>query len=525
MDALSRYLLTDKPEDDGVSVDDIGAYEDTTTQPKLMREILAENPPPRSAASFAAAAQKREAARDAAEASASKSMLTSPIPVASVPVQRDVAAPTTGVIAPTTGVIAPTTGAGGDTDEMDRLSSAANWIRAMETAGSAISGKNLRSGIAESLADRMKQVEALQLKKTERAEELAREDEQSASLVQQYKSLAAQGLVPDLPLLDKLPPKQAASLIKTYGSLGGMKAREQKTQAEIPQVEAKTREIGAAAGLKQAQTQFTIDKSGRLQTLTPLEAEQKKAQTAKIYSDIDNDAKEFKLKEQAALAAPGKDEQEQKVKLNDLAEKEKGFGGYVTLAGDLAELERAAPGLVTQGKPPEWLTSIAQAEGQNWPRSADPKVIRFMAAYGKLASAERHRLYGSAQTEGEIKSFLQMLNDNPISGSPEVLATQLQGFGGNVAKKATSTLARYNNVFSPKVVDTVLGGEFKPLYEKGGVFAGLGEKSPFMVATPAAAAPAPAAVERVVMLNPQGQRLAVRADQVEKAKAQGWRMP
>ena len=575
MDALNRYLLTDKPEGEVVNpYPDRETYLDEVVQPTGMRAIANEDLPvqeggfipptiaPERQNALPSWMQFRSGAgplpklnntleddtsvlppempgalkaptmtppkmgetRESLGAMLGGGRLTSPIPVASVPVQRDAAAPTTGVIAPTTGARAAE-GAGGDTDEMDRLSSAANWIRAMETAGSAISGKNLRSGIAESLADRMKQVEALRLKRAERAEELAREDEQSASLVQQYKSLAAQGLVPELPLLDKLPPKQAASLIKTYGSLGGMKAREQKTQAEIPQVEAKTRDIGAATGLKQAQTQFTIDKSGRLQTLTPLEAEQKKAQTAKIYSDIDNDAKEFKLKEQAALAAPGKDEQEQKVKLNDLAEKEKGFGGYVTLAGDLAELERAAPGLVTQGKPPEWLTSIAQAEGQNWPRSADPKVIRFMEAYGKLANAERHRLYGSAQTEGEIKSFLQMLNDNPISGGPEVLATQLQSFGENVAKKATSTLARYNNVFSPKVVDTVLGGEFKPLYEKGGVFAGLGQKSPFVAAAPAAAAPAPAPTvgEKVRMISPDNRVARIPAGEVEARKAQGWK--
>jgi hypothetical protein len=442
--------------------------------------------------------------------------LTSPIPVASVPVQRDVAAPTTGVIAPTTGARAAE-GAGGDTDEMDRLSSAANWIRAMETAGSAISGKNLRSGIADSLADRMKQVEALRLKKAEKAEAEGKASQFGSRLAALFpglspeqqtafqQAIAVGGPEAGLSLAKQFKGAQTdkevqrrineAALASKMQMYPGLAAALEPLRPSAGDVDEKTwagmleKAIAGKAGYeaKAATTQLTIDKSGRVQTLTPLEAEQKKAQTAKIYSDIDNDAKEFKLKEQAALAAPGKDEQEQKVKLNDLAEKEKGFGGYVTLAGDLAELERAAPGLVTQGKPPEWLTSIAQAEGQNWPRSADPKVIRFMAAYGKLASAERHRLYGSAQTEGEIKSFLQMLNDNPISGSPEVLATQLQSFGGNVAKKATSTLARYNNVFSPKVVDTVLGGEFKPLYAEGGVFAGLGQKSPFVAAAPAAA--------------------------------------
>jgi hypothetical protein len=79
----------------------------------------------------------------------------------------------------------------------------------------------------------------------------------------------------------------------------------------------------------------------------------------------------------------------------------------------------------------------------------------------------------------------------------------------------------------------VLGGEFRPLYEDGAVFSTF--KTPFAAPTPAPAAggapapaPAPAAVdnvERVIMFNPQGEKRAVRADQVEKAKGQGWRMP
>jgi hypothetical protein len=148
---------------------------------------------------------------------------------------------------------------------------------------------------------------------------------------------------------------------------------------------------------------------------------------------------------------------------------------------------------VTRGEAPEWLTAAQQSLGQNWPTSADPRVVKFLAAYGKLANAERHRLYGSAQTAGELKAFLQQLNDNPFSSGPETLATQMTSFAGNVGRRATNTLNRYSSVFGAPVVDRVLGNEFRPLYEDGAVFATF--RSPFVAPASAPAtggAPAPA---------------------------------
>jgi hypothetical protein len=254
----------------------------------------------------------------------------------------------------------------------------------------------------------------------------------------------------------------------------------------------------AAAGLAgfeatAATTQFTVDKNGRFNKLTPGEIDKQKLQNDKIRQDIDLNAKQFTLKEKEALSANYKDDNEKAVKLNDLAEKEKGFGGYVTLANDLSELEAAAPGFVTRGEAPEWLTAAQQSLGQNWPTSADPRVVKFLAAYGKLANAERHRLYGSAQTAGELKAFLQQLNDNPFSSGPETLATQMTSFAGNVGRRATNTLNRYSSVFGAPVVDRVLGGEFRPLYEDGAVFSTF--RTPFVATAAAGTRPAAPSVE------------------------------
>jgi hypothetical protein len=175
------------------------------------------------------------------------------IPVANAPLKSDAAAATTSALPPTTdkqpagkpdssdkdGMVAPSSeGAGGDTSERDLYLARLAAQNAAGFGGMG-AGKNIDMGIADTLGERLKQVQALRAKREERSMELAREDEQSAALVSQYKSLAAQGLVPELPGLDKLPFKQAASLIKTYGSLPGLVQRAEKTKAEIPLVQAR----------------------------------------------------------------------------------------------------------------------------------------------------------------------------------------------------------------------------------------------------------------------------------------------
>jgi hypothetical protein len=464
----------------------------------------------------------------------SASNIASPIPVASAPVKADVPGAAKGAIPATTSMqpappagtsstVKPPpveAGSGGD-DEMGRLSMGQALVRALEGSGSVISGQNLRSGAADTLGERMKQIEALRAKRTEKAEEQAKASSFGSMLTK---------------LLPGLSPEEQAAFQQTVASSGSVEAglnlmkqlkgaqTDKEVQRQVneaalnaalarypdpelaksfealrpvagqyPQKDFAAMLDKAAAGMagfeaKAATTQFTVDKNGRFNKLTPGDIDKQKLQNDKIRQDIDLNAKQFALKEKEALAAPGKDDAEKAIKLNDLAEKEKGFGGYVTLANDLSELEAAAPGFVTRGEAPEWLTSAQQSLGQNWPTSADPRVVKFLAAYGKLANAERHRLYGSAQTAGELKAFLQQLNDNPFSSGPETLATQMTSFAGNVGRRATNTLNRYSSVFGAPVVDRVLGGEFRPLYEEGAVFSTF--RTPFIAAAAAGTRPA-----------------------------------
>jgi hypothetical protein len=138
-----------------------------------------------------------------------------PIPIASAPARADVPAPTTGVIAPTTSTqpappagtsstVKPPpvdAGSGGD-DELGRLSMGQALVRALEGSGSVISGQNLRSGAADTLGERMKQIEALRAKRQEKeitdAQEVANNKAQVDYLISRF-------------------PEQTDSLTKLYG--------------------------------------------------------------------------------------------------------------------------------------------------------------------------------------------------------------------------------------------------------------------------------------------------------------------
>ena len=501
--------------------------------------------------------------------------IEAPIPTASAPVTKDAAAPVTSALPSTgprtpagkpesmgaPGLPAPETGAGGDASERD-LYLARLVAQSAAGFGGMGAGKSIDMGIADTLGERLKQVQALRAKR----EEQGLEQQKAASFASRLPTLFP-GLTPEqqTALRETITAGgnvgDALTLIKQFkGAQVDKEVRQRVNEQALTSAIARYPELAtsfdalrsvageygekdfasmlerAASGkagfeAKGAATRFMVDKQGRFNQLTPGDVEKQRLQNERLRQQIELDAKSFKIKEDEALKQTYKDDNEKATKLNELAEKEKGFGGYVTLANDLAELEAAAPGFVTRGEAPEWLTSAQQALGQNWPASTDPRVVKFLGAYGKLANAERHRLYGSAQTAGELKAFLQQLNDNPFSAGPDVLAMQMGGFAANVGRRATNTLNRYSNVFGSNVVDRVLGNEFRPLYADSGVFSSF--KDPFPAA-PAPAAPAAAApgavaapvVERVIMIDKEGKRQAVRADQVERAKAEkGWRLP
>ena len=428
-----------------------------------------------------------------------------PVPTVGTPVQK-----TEGT--PSAAVAKMTEGAGGDEPDLDRMLSAANWIRAMESTGSAISGKNLRSGIADSLGEQARQVQAMRLKRSERADELAREDAQSKALVSQYQSLAKQGLVPEIPDLDTMPIKSAASLIKTYSSLPGTVAKTTKTQAETGKVEAQTEGVGATTERTKAQTARTLDQ---------IETERLKRED--IANKMANRAKT------ADLAEKNFDLQLKKLGRADAIEfsrqaddPKKGAAGFRNLAIDLRAIEDVAPGFL-EGNIPPWLTKVALEEvkaGRGWP--SDPRVEEFYTAFNTLRNQKRHEEYGSALTDGEIRASLTTLDDSLLS-TPKVLSSQLGRLRKRTGDQASAYLQGKINTYGQDIVSNG-APTFVEDFAPEGIFSV--SKSPFKTAAPAPSAtgsrgpkPTDAEGKKTLWNKKTGQWVRYTPEQEAKARA------
>lgn len=458
--------------------------------------------------------------------------LESPIPTASASIRSDAPVaststlPSTGPQTPagkpdsmgTPGLPAPSSeGAGGDA--LSRLGLGQALVRALEGSGSVIAGRDLRSGAAETLGERMKQIEALRAKREERALELGREDEQSAALVSQYKSLAAQGLVPELPALDRLPLKQAAGLIKTYGSLPGLVQRTEKTKAEIPLVQERVQEVKAKTDLTREKIPEVSLEGKSKRALRQAQIDKLRRQTAGNVVSLTRSAKA--VEDAGKAGVPSKDAI--KYIRDDIKTAEKAITPTLE---NLKNIERASPGFAF-GKTPKDIETLEFVAAEKLPRFAD-NARDLRSAVEALIIDIRHGSFGASLTATEKQSFEAMLQTG-LSGTVGQLARAIN----DVRRKAAATAQTHFNTsqtFYPTETAQVLSSSavFGPATKPGGVYADVWTL-PTAPAAPTAAAPSAVAapvVERVIMIDKEGKRQAVRADQVERAKAEkGWRLP
>ena len=421
-----------------------------------------------------------------------------PTPIAPVaPVKTaDVAAAIPLTSSAGTTAIAPTTsgasksppvevGSSGD-DEMASLRTRLGLLQAFEGVGSAASGKNLRTdgGI---LVDRMKQIEALRAKREEQGVTDTRERANNRAQVDY--------------LISRFPDR-AEDLQKLYGMTGKPNFSQMlrvEEQVALDRAKKATEEVKPVVALRGVEVKEAGQ--GEKEKEGESKRREREARIAKIYKDMELAGTKLAIDERKTIeqAQQSKNSYKKLESLNTIADK-KEFGGFTTLAGDLGDLERVAPGFVTRGEVPEWLTREQQLLGQNWPTSTDPRVVDFLAAYGKVANEERHRQYGSAQTDGELRAFMQQLNASPLSAGPQVLAQQVKRFGQAAGRVAKGRLTRYNNVFGAENVATVFAPEWKSLFSEGGVFAAQG--SPFAAPSPAGKTPPPMAAVEFLKKNP-----------------------
>ena len=518
----------------------------------------------------AAAAARAQASADALRAQTSlaseraraqAATVASPIPVASAPTAAEAPTAATGAIAPTgpqtpagtpdsagaTDLPVPSSPGSGD-DVLGRLSLGQALVRALEGSGSVIAGRDLRSGMADTLGERMRQIEALRAKRQEqafeqqrdsakrledlnakredRALELAREDEQSAALVEQYKSLAAQDLVPALEGLDRLPVKQAASLIKTYAGLPGTVARTDKTRAEIPLVQARTEGVRAGTTLTGAKTKTEEDTRGAKVGLFRAKADVARAQAEKLRQRAVVVKQAADTKAASDIRAAGNDAKAAEKAITramETAEIDK--LGIAANIRDFQGLESVAPGF-TRGVVPSWLGQGSISAARSVPSTSE-KAAELSSALETFIAGIRKSLFGASLTGNEKASFDAIVSSGLLM-PPAVLAANINRLRAGAARFAQNHFTVAQELH-PEVTGRVLKAStlFGPAVGAGGIYSDVWTlpKAPATAVAGGAPAPAAGGVERVIMIDKEGKRQAVRADQVERAKAQGWRMP
>jgi hypothetical protein len=314
----------------------------------------------------------------------------------------------------------------------------------------------------------MKQIEALRAKREERSMELAREDEQSAALVSQYKSLAAQGLVPELPGLDKLPFKQAASLIKTYGSLPGLVQRTEKTKAEIPLVQAKTDVEQKKPGFKEREVSV---KERGLESLDAYRRQMVAQGWARASLAQSTAAKKVAAEAPAAAKEIGSE--------LDRIQKITQKGGYVPIA---ASLEQADQAIADLGRPPSTAAQIKHAV-PGGDRYLTPEERAYYTAVNKLRQMEQLATSGKVVSVHERAEFIRDYGQNWYA-NPKAAAAYIDLLRQKTAKQVRMDLA--------SVRATSAGQEALRRYEAEG---GLTENASVFKGAGAAARPAkPSAV-------------------------------
>jgi hypothetical protein len=324
-------------------------------------------------------------------------------------------------------------GSGGD-DELGRLSMGQALVRALEGSGSVISGQNLRSGAADTLGERMKQIEALRAKREERVADVAQEQAQyeGANLATLTTQLAAFKDRPDIvAALQNLKPgakyaKPSDFIKSAYQAV--------TNPPTVAGKEAATAKTGAQTGVATAQADAVPKKLEQ--------GDKKLAETA--AENLRRDAREWARIRAAAGAAAsrasaGQPENVQKEvrattqKLGDSVAKE-----YGEISSALKEADRSLVAIKNQ--PPDVFAKVMQAT--NLDSLNTPEERALFRSVGELRRAAQKAQSGLAVTENERAEFLQLFGANWLQ-SPSSLIEAIEWMRRKTKDKLDQSFATY----------------------------------------------------------------------------------
>jgi len=339
------------------------------------------------------------------------------IPIKTAPPTKDVAAPTASVLPTTTAdkpagkpdsagtqsLPAPSSeGAGGDA--LGRLSLGQALTRALEGSGSIIAGRDLRSGAADTLGERMKQIEALRAKREEQSLEQQRERATwgtsnratLASALAQWKGDEAKTAA-----LEALASGADTTKPSDF-SRNAVNAV--MTKPKVLGAEATTKKTGAQGDVAAATAEAVPEKVKTAKdALASLDA-YRRATVAQGWARIGLARQQAAKKVEAESPADAKAVGAELDKIQKITQK----AGYTPLVSSLEQADQAISGL---GAPPSTSAQIKHSV-PGGDRFLTPQEKAYYTSVDKLRQMDQLAVSGKVVSEPERAEFLRQYGAN-----------------------------------------------------------------------------------------------------------------
>jgi hypothetical protein len=435
-----------------------------------------------------AEAKRRE--REAAALAASKAPERAPIAVVAPPPTAPVGTK------PVTEVLTPKPKEGmADNEEYNRALLGQSLIRASEGLATATGGRDVRSGAVDALGERMKQIEALRLKREEEAKQQTKAEAFGKELGALFPGMTPEqqatigrvtgvgGIESGLNLAKMFKDRTTSEEEK----LKGMKAVLDYQIATHPEKAEQLRSLEGSLGAFKDVNQLmgAVDKS-----LTSSEKLSQGREGLGIKKQLADDLKAYR----ATLV--GRQQAELDLKRAEAARKASGdtlpttqerkafetsmkpANSTAVALKDTAELDSLGEGMLRTGKAPAWLSraDIAQFNGGDFLRSrlaqSNPKAFDLLTRMAQIKTVLGHEYFGSALSPSEAERQKQFMDVGALD-SPDSVAKKMKNYRDTLANKAKVWL---NPLVSGR---PQLGAEWlattglEPVVGKGGTFEGV----------------------------------------------------
>jgi hypothetical protein len=350
-------------------------------------------------------------------------------------------------------------------------------------------GKNIDMGIADTLGERLKQVQALRAKREEQKTEQAKTRAEAAAASKVTgEMLQSLGITPP-PSLAELPsPELVLKAGKFPAEVAGIRALASQREAGAKVAEARLPLIGGQTALADARTRNLLNKDAR---------DERALQLREEAQDSMNELRKAQVESARAAALKAKnDPKASEAAVNSVKKTVEASRKLVTpTANNFLAIERVAPGM-SRGEAPSWLTRDAMA-GTQVSKELAPKVADLNAAVEALVMDIRHGTFGASLTGTEKASFEQLIT-NSIKDGPEALARALNQLRQRAAQIAQDHFS-FDMDFHPQETTRALqaSGVWKQVLGEGGVYSDVW-MLPDVAAPTGGIAPPQAAVDKLV---------------------------